>query len=153
MNVLVVTARGLQAGALGPYGNPWIDTPALDALAAEGVVFDWHFADAADAAGPRRAWRSGRYHLPPAEGPPPTGEPDLLLHLRQKGVSTQLIVGGSRPVPSGFDAGWDRVVVVPPEGEGTPLERTLEEARSALSRLRKRDGWLLWVELATPLPP
>jgi arylsulfatase A-like enzyme len=157
MNVVVVIARGLQAGALGPYGNPWIDTPALDALAAEGVVFDWHFADAADAAGARRAWRMGRYHLPSVGqvGNLPHGEePDLLTHLRQKGVHTHLILDGSRPMPSGFEEGWDRVEVVPAEdGEETPLERTIAAAQSALKRLRKRDGWLVWVDLATPLPP
>ena len=152
MNVLVITARGLQAGALGPYGNPWIDTPALDALAAEGVVFDWHFADAADAAGARCAWRTGRYHLSP-DGTSATADPDLLAHLRQKGVYAHLIVDGSRPSPRGFETGWDRLEVVSSEGEETPLERTLAAAQAALKRLRKRDGWLLWVDLATPLPP
>ncbi len=53
--VLVIVARGLQLGALGCYGNGWIDTPALDRLAAEGVVFDQHFADAASPEGARAA--------------------------------------------------------------------------------------------------
>lgn len=33
-----------HAGLIGPYGNAWISTPALDALAADSVVFDRHFA-------------------------------------------------------------------------------------------------------------
>jgi len=44
MKVLVLAARGLQTAYLGCYGNPWIATPNLDALAASGVVFDQHFA-------------------------------------------------------------------------------------------------------------
>lgn len=44
MKALVVVLRGLPAGAIGPYGNRWIETPTLGALAARGVVYDWHFA-------------------------------------------------------------------------------------------------------------
>ena len=74
MKVLVLAARGLQAAYVGCYGNPWIATPNLDALAAEGVVFDQHFADRADAAGARRAWRDGRHHLPDPSRPEPPAE-------------------------------------------------------------------------------
>jgi arylsulfatase A-like enzyme len=150
--VLVVAARGLQAGMLGAYGNMWIDTPALDALAAEGVVADQHFADAADPAGARRAWRSGLYRLPPLT-PPPTDEPDLIAHLRGQGIHTCLVVDGSRPAPPEFALGWDEAIVVPPSAGTPPLERTLIAATEALERLVERDGWLLWLDLATPLPP
>src|SRR5207253_912167 len=46
MNVVLIIADGLQAGALGPYGNDWLPTPTLDRLAVESVVFDAHFANA-----------------------------------------------------------------------------------------------------------
>src|SRR5688572_1161668 len=74
MKALVIVARGLQLSALSCYGNPWIDAPALDALAAEAVLFDRHFADALDPADARRVWRSGRYATPGG---------DLLASLRQ----------------------------------------------------------------------
>jgi arylsulfatase A-like enzyme len=155
MKVLVLVARGLQAGAVGCYGNSWIDTPALDALAAEGVVFDRHFADAADPAGARRAWRSGRYGIPSLteEGPHPEDSPDLLAALRSHGVYTCLIVDDSRPSPPEFTSGWDEAERVAPEGVETPLEATLEAARAILDRLADRAHWLLWIELATLLPP
>jgi hypothetical protein len=35
MRALVITARGLQAGAVGAYGNTRLDTPALDRLRGE----------------------------------------------------------------------------------------------------------------------
>jgi arylsulfatase A-like enzyme len=48
MNVLVLQVPALQLGFLGAYGNAWIATPNIDRLAATGVVFDNHFADALD---------------------------------------------------------------------------------------------------------
>src|SRR5207253_1294230 len=45
MNVIVVACNSLHLGFLGPYGNGWIETPNLDRLAAEGVVFDHHFPE------------------------------------------------------------------------------------------------------------
>ncbi|MET4783416.1 sulfatase-like hydrolase/transferase [Glaciihabitans sp. UYNi722] len=39
-NVLIIFADQLRADALGCYGNPISQTPALDALAAGGTVFD-----------------------------------------------------------------------------------------------------------------
>jgi arylsulfatase A-like enzyme len=153
MKVLVLAARGLQAGAVGCYGNPWIDTPALDALAAGGVVFDWHLADAADPAGARRAWRTGRCHLPAPDAPPPGNAPDLMDVLKEQGTFTCLLVDGSRPCAEEFEAGRGEVFHAAPQGGETPLESVLEAARSALGRLAGRDRWLLWVDLATTLPP
>ena len=37
--------------------------------------------------------------------------------------------------------------------ETTPLEATLEAVGTALLKLERRDNWLLWIDLATPLPP
>ena len=45
MNVIVVVCNGLHLGFLGAYGNSWIETPNLDRLATEGVVFDHHFPE------------------------------------------------------------------------------------------------------------
>lgn len=45
MDVVVIHIDGLQPAAVGAYGCDWVDTPAIDALAARGVVFDQHFSD------------------------------------------------------------------------------------------------------------
>jgi arylsulfatase A-like enzyme len=159
MKVLVVVARGLQAGALSCYGNSWIESPNLDFLASEGIVFDRHVADAVDADAVRRVWRSGRYHLPPLHpGDPPSFDPpvDLIAALRARGIYTCLIRAGSHPAPVDFDEGWDEATCVappPPDSEDTPLTRTLDAVRAALKQIANRADWLLWVELATPLPP
>ena len=45
---------------LGAYGNAWYATPALDALAAESLVFDWMWCDSPELAGfYRSVWGQG----------------------------------------------------------------------------------------------
>jgi hypothetical protein len=155
MNVLVIVARGLHAGYLGCYGNDWVDTPTLDALAAEGVVFDQHYADRPDAGGARHAWRTGRYRFPhPEEQVCAPDEPDLPECLRTSGVRITLILD-ERGTPAGdFTTGWEEVIRVPAAAAGgTPLERTLEAALEALTHPGGNGHRLVWVELATLLPP
>ena len=154
MKAIVVIVRGLQAGALGGYGNPWIFTPALDALAADGIVFDQHFADNAAPAGARRAWRTGRYRFPTGTQTAHTGQqPDLLQQLQQRQVHTCLIVDDSRASPSEFTSGWDQVQRVWAAEEEMPLDAVLEVVGTALERLERQDNWMLWIDLATLLPP
>jgi arylsulfatase A-like enzyme len=150
MKAIVLIVRGLQAGALGCYGNQWTFTPAFDALAAAGIVFDQHFAVNADPAGARRVWRSGRYHFPSHVQ---TANADLLSALRQRQIHTCLILDDNRPSPSEFAVGWDRVErVSAAEGE-MPLDAVLEAAGVALEQLERHDNWLLWIDLAVLLPP
>ena len=61
MNVIVVVCNSLHLGFLGAYGNAWIDTPSLDRLASEGVVFDHHFPENLTTLPTRRSWWTGRY--------------------------------------------------------------------------------------------
>jgi arylsulfatase A-like enzyme len=157
MKVLVIVVRGLSAGYLGCFGNAWVETPALDRLAAEGVVFDRHYADDPSAEGACRSWRSGRCPLPLPEedGPaPPPPSVDLLTLLRDKGVATFLMVDARQPGPADFRHGWDHVVEVPAEAEeGTVLERAVDAAVNALEKAGASAHGLAWLELATVLPP
>ncbi len=155
--VVVISLRGLPLGLVGCYGNDWIDTPTLDRLAAEGVVFDRHLADRPDAAGAARSWRTGRYHLPAADAEP-TPEPqpaaDLLDLLSAAGVPTVLVQDDSRPAAEEFLTGWQEVRRVPAVAEeGTVLERCLESAVESLEGVAGRERWLLWLSLGTALPP
>ncbi len=151
MKVVVVVARGLRADMLGCYGNLWISTPNLDELAAGGVLFDWHFADVANSAGAWYSWLTGCYRFP---GPAPaSGTFHLLEQLKAKGVATCL-VRDERGTPAIVDfAGWDRVVTVASSETEEPLDQPLLAADKALKKLAKQDRGLLWIELATLLPP
>src|SRR5438874_2724726 len=84
MKILVLNAGALHLGYLGCYGNEWVATAALDRLAAEGVVFDQHYADRPGSA--RSCW-TGRYQFPlPQPAEPPAPAPDLRALLEASGV-------------------------------------------------------------------
>src|SRR5947209_845806 len=141
MKALVIVANGLHLGYLGCYGNDWISTPALDRLASEGIVFDQHYADHPDLAGACRAWRSGCYQFPRPEDEavPPGVRSDLLSLLKEQGVSTSLVIDGSRPFQREFAAPWEQVQVVPAVArKSTPLERTHDAVHAALEQLATR---------------
>ena len=45
MNVILIILDSLRADHVGCYGNKWIRTPNLDALAEESVVFTRTFPE------------------------------------------------------------------------------------------------------------
>ncbi len=55
MDVIVVTWDTLAVGAVGCFGNEWIETPTFDRLAAEGIALDRCVAPSVQTA---LAWRS-----------------------------------------------------------------------------------------------
>jgi hypothetical protein len=63
-NILVIAVDGLRAAALGAYGNTKYRTTALDQLAAESLLFDWWFADAADLTPVYRSYWQTEFPLP-----------------------------------------------------------------------------------------
>lgn len=64
MNVIVLMADTWQFNYLGCYGNSWIKTPNIDALAADAVVFENAYAEGCPTVPTRRALLTGRYTLP-----------------------------------------------------------------------------------------
>ena len=44
LNYLCLSLDGLQSGMIGAYGNTWIQTPTLDALACQSALFDRFYA-------------------------------------------------------------------------------------------------------------
>src|SRR5262249_33704757 len=109
---------------------------------------------APDAAGARRSWRTGRYHFPTLEAVETSGDtPDMLELLRQHGVSTHLIIDGSRPHDAEFARGWDHIKIATGDKKETAFVRTLEAVQKALGRCARREHWLIWVELAPLRPP
>lgn len=143
MNVIVIACNSLHLGFLGPYGNGWIETPNLDRLAAEGVVFDHHFAENLTTIPTRRSWWTGRYGFPDPENgwtPLRTDEtilPDLLWN---QGVRTALIsdVPMLRDPQYGFGRGFDEVVWV--RGSGYDPLIPAGDPRAKGIRLRDEPG-------------
>lgn len=54
MNVVLLSAHGLNAHWLSPFGNEWVSMPAFDRLASTGICFDQHIAEEPTLAGYRR---------------------------------------------------------------------------------------------------
>jgi arylsulfatase A-like enzyme len=158
MKILVFVARGLQAAYVGCYGNPWIVTPTLDRLAAEGVVFDQHYADCIDALGVSKTWRTGRYHFPDAhpvgQGSPPTS-PDLVELLSSRDIPAVLLRAGvSEHLEEEFHSDWKEIVE--PSSDCVPalaFENLLGKAERVFKQLASRKGWLVWVDAPTLSPP
>jgi arylsulfatase A-like enzyme len=117
VNVVVVACNALHLGFLGPYGNGWIETPNLDRLAAEGVVFDFHFPENLTTLPTRRSWWTGRYTFPdPDLGWTALRNDETILPdvLWPHGVRTALIsdVPYLREPSYGFSRGFDDVIWV-----------------------------------------
>ena len=153
----MIVAEGLHLGYVGCYGNDWLETPHLDRLAAEGIVFDQHYADHPDAAGAAHAWRTGVIAFPCRKGRtprPPRPAVNLFQQCRSAGIRTSLVIDEKSQLPGSFREGWDEMATIPAgDRDETSLERLLEAVGDALDRLAAADNWLLWVELATLLPP
>src|SRR5262249_34869472 len=117
MNVVVVASNALHPGFLGTYGNAWIETPNLDHFAAEGTVFDHHFADNLTTLPTRRSWWTGRYGFADLEqGWKPLRHDERILPdmLSNHGIHTALISDNPylRDPAHGFGRGFDDMIWV-----------------------------------------
>ena len=149
MNVIVIACNSLHLGFLGAYGNGWIETPNLDRLAAEGVVFDHHFAENLTTIPTRRSWWTGRYGFPdPENGWTPLRSDETILPdlLWNQGVRTALIsdVPMLRDPQYGFGRGFDEVIWV--RGSGYDPLVPKGDPRAKGVRLSDEPGLRLPVE-------
>lgn len=143
MNVIVIACNGLHLGFLGPYGNSWIETPHLDRLASEAIVFDHHFPENLTTLPTRRSWWTGRYGFAdPDQGWTPLrcDEPILPDLLWNRGVRTALIsdVPFLREAGQGFGRGFDEVVWV--RGSGYDPYIPADDPRARDVRLDDEPG-------------
>ncbi|MDF1843799.1 MAG: sulfatase-like hydrolase/transferase, partial [Rubripirellula sp.] len=76
-NVLMIVADDLRANTLGCYGDRICQTPNLDALAKQGMVFERAYCQGTSCAPSRRSFMFSRY-----QGTAPT---NLGQHFRENG--------------------------------------------------------------------
>lgn len=130
MKILFLHFSGLHLGYLGCYGNDWVATPTFDRLAAEGVVFDQHYADYFE---PPSAIETGRYHFP---------------WISESDQSATSVEARLQEILTTNQIEFLRTNEI--------FESELETSdafRSSLERLRNQDGWMLWGEMPSLLPP
>lgn len=92
MNVIVILADSLRYDHLGCNGNPWIQTPNLDAFAQEAIRFSRAYSEGLPTLPTRTAYWTGRFTLPFRgwQSPVPT-DPLLAELLWGQGYTTALI--------------------------------------------------------------
>ena len=152
MNAICLVIDRLHAGCVGAYGNAWIQTPHLDALAAESFLFDQALIDSPALEGLYRSywhgWHAVRRNRPPAD------RPTLLELLDGAGVSGTLL--SDEPAVSRYPlaAGFDDLIEIEPS---ETLEPASSIERTHLARCfaqivdwlqTPRGPFLLWCHLS-----
>jgi ABC-type oligopeptide transport system ATPase subunit/arylsulfatase A-like enzyme len=62
-NILLITADQMHAGCLSSAGHPLVDTPTIDALAADGVRFTRHYGQCPPCGPSRASLLTGMYQM------------------------------------------------------------------------------------------
>jgi hypothetical protein len=146
MRALVLAFDRLSLSYIGCYGNTWIETPQLDRLAAQSVVFDRCYAADVSEAPRISAWWSG----PGA----PTAEAAsgiyLVDALRAAGVRTTLCIerGSSAQGSAAFDEMLeiDGIDAADAPARERPFARLVANAVDCWQRQsRSAEQSLLWV--------
>ena len=156
MKILVLILRGFHLGYLGCYGNSWIDTPHLDSLSSEGVVFDHHYVDCPSLAGARRAWRTGRYHFPSLEPKPAlalSDAQDLLSVLRGSNIPA-ILISDSEILSGNDDEKWHERIPYRLNETKNDFSTTIgKTVLQAIRKLKSQDHGLVCVETNFLNPP
>src|SRR3712207_4930182 len=111
-NVILVILDSLRKDHIGAYGNPWIKTPNLDALAQEGLRFTRAYPDAMPTIPARRAIHTGTRTFPlepPAYGwtSIPEDQTTLAEILETAGYQTALVTDTYHQFKMNFGRGFD----------------------------------------------
>jgi arylsulfatase A-like enzyme len=114
MNVILVILDSLRKDHVGAYGNDRIRTPALDAVARDGLRFTRAHPDAMPTLPARRAIHTGARTFPlgpPAYGwgPIPAGQPTLAEVLKGEGYSTHIVTDTYHQFPLNFGRGFGAI--------------------------------------------
>ncbi len=111
--VLFITIEGLGTGLVGAYGSQLGATPALDALAAHGIVFDQCFLDSQNLSQQLTSLATGRHALQTA-----SQELSLWQLLAQAQLPARFLTDSLAAAQWAADAGCEQVTFVqPPEVE------------------------------------
>ncbi|RJP27509.1 MAG: hypothetical protein C4527_13005 [Candidatus Omnitrophota bacterium] len=162
-NLLVLTLDTLRADALGCYGNPTVQTPHLDRLASEGVLFEDAICQIPATLTSHTAMFTGLY--PRSSGVRfrtnrvPAAEDTLAEIFTRRGYQTAAFISSYVLEPAfGLDQGFEIYDLgsMRNNGQIVNAERRAEETISAaISFLEQPRGkpFFLWVHLYDPHSP
>ena len=106
-----LSSTGCTRATSARYGNSWIETPALDRLASQSVVFDQALIDSPQLERLYRSYWQGWHAMCP---PPPESRPTLAALLRQSGVTTALLTDEPQVARHPLAVDFDEVVEIDP---------------------------------------
>lgn len=143
MNIVLIISDSLRADYLGCYGNPWVKTPRMDALAREGVQFLNAYVGSFPTGPMRKDTHCGRFTFSYAgwQGDFLPGEAILAECMRAHGYKTALI--GDLFCLKSYQRGFDFVHHIPGQHgnvtnstETYPLPAPIEKLRAPMDRLQ-----------------
>jgi arylsulfatase A-like enzyme len=167
-NVILIMTDQHRADALGCAGNPIIQTPNLDALAAGGVRFTNAYVQCPVCMASRGAIHTGRYPRAlrmPSMGILPPEEITIAETLRRNGYVTgmfgklhltpmgytRLVLGSEVPLDvdhflgsTGIDSPWSRLAAEDPMKKSYGFDETVGVEDSLWGH------WLDWLEAESP---
>lgn len=140
-NIILITADQWRGDCLGSVGHPTIQTPNLDALAADAVLFKNHYAATAPCSPSRASLYTGRYqmnHRVVQNGSPLSGQFDNLARAARR--------AGYLPTLFGYtDTSQDPRQFHPNDPDLTTYEKVLPGM--AVGQLLCEDDkpWITWL--------
>ncbi len=138
INVLFVTGDQWRFDALSALGHPVVNTPNLDALAADGVLFKRHFTNASPCGPSRSSLHTGLYLMTHRSGR--NGTP---LDARFTNWAKELRKAGYDPALIGYtDISPDPRVHAPGDPALKTYEGVLPGLRPHLVMASDRKAWL-----------
>ncbi len=154
MNGICLCVDRLHAGFIGAYGSTWVQTPALDELAADGVVFDQFHVDSLEIESLYRSCWFGQHALDRSEEAPSL-ERCLPALVGESGTRTILASDDPRVVSlHGSETFHERFLL--PEPLRIEPAQTMEKshlARSFARIIQKVESldrpFFLWCHLST----
>jgi arylsulfatase A-like enzyme len=141
-NILLITADQWRGDSYGAADHPVVRTPAIDALAAEGVCFLRHYAQAAPCSPGRASLYTGLYqmnHRVLRNGTP--------LDARHDNVAKALARAGYRPTLFGYtDQAVDPRTTTPDDPRLTTYEEVLPGFEVAVKLPEDNAAWFDWLQ-------
>ena len=149
-HIVVIAVDRLGSGWLGPYGNAWIPTPALNRLAADSALCEFMVSDSCELTKVYRSYFSG---VPAWRGLDP-GNLTLSQLAANAGYQTLLITDAEEvarhPLAGGFEhidlLQWERPAVAAAKASQTRLGDVFATAGEALGKPDQPQ--FLWVHAA-----
>lgn len=140
-SAVVVVVDRWGAGFLGPQGNTWLDTPAVNRLAARSLLCETVVADSPRLEDALAAYWTGRHVLEPR------ADPSLIAACGKRGVATVLVTDELLVAEHPLAAAFQQIVSVPAvaaaEAEESGMARLFAAAAEALSQLAP--PYWLWI--------